>query len=295
MNDEAYYLDATNEFEQGDRDKALWAKLVTLAEGDEKKAKYQYIKTRAERLAEARSDSEPIIPQKIVDSFELEYMPVSVFAEAKGLIETKAIEMIKDGFFAGQIRDGLWYARRSELAQGDISKPKPVKLGITPNASNSNQSLIPVSVFADAKEMDELKVVEMIRDGFYSGRIIDEVWHIDSMAMQSKPENKLGVHGLLDRLVSGELSLPVTYWVFFVLMNLIIKFSINGLVVTKNVGAATLLLMIGIVYNIPVMIGLWRAAVKYKGPSFWKVLVQIAVVLGVFAQLMNLTIFLQAI
>ena len=43
MNNEELYLEATNEVNEDNKQPALWAKVMTLAEGDENKAKYQYI------------------------------------------------------------------------------------------------------------------------------------------------------------------------------------------------------------------------------------------------------------
>ncbi len=51
-NDQKYYLEATKEFEEGKIDEFLWAKVMTLAEGDEVKAKWKYIKLRTEELTE---------------------------------------------------------------------------------------------------------------------------------------------------------------------------------------------------------------------------------------------------
>jgi len=48
--DNQFYLDAVTEFEGKNRDPALWAKCVTLAEGDEEKAKYQYLKESVEKF-----------------------------------------------------------------------------------------------------------------------------------------------------------------------------------------------------------------------------------------------------
>ena len=42
MSDKEYYLIATKEFEEGNIDEFLWAKVMTLAEGDEVKAKWKY-------------------------------------------------------------------------------------------------------------------------------------------------------------------------------------------------------------------------------------------------------------
>jgi len=49
MGDEQLYLKATNELDSGDRDKAVWAKAMTLCEGDEDQARYTYISIRVEQ------------------------------------------------------------------------------------------------------------------------------------------------------------------------------------------------------------------------------------------------------
>lgn len=54
MGDEGLYLKATKEVESGKNDDALWAKAMTLAEGDQEKAKYQYIKLRVVQLSEGK-------------------------------------------------------------------------------------------------------------------------------------------------------------------------------------------------------------------------------------------------
>ena len=45
-NDAKLYLKATQEFEAGDVDDALWAKALTLASGNKENAKYEYVKFR---------------------------------------------------------------------------------------------------------------------------------------------------------------------------------------------------------------------------------------------------------
>ena len=59
MGDEELYLKATNEVESGKNDAALWAKALTLTEGNLEKAKYQYIKLRVEQLAENQLEEKP--------------------------------------------------------------------------------------------------------------------------------------------------------------------------------------------------------------------------------------------
>ena len=50
VNDEEFYLQATQEVDEKNQDKAQWAKCMALCEGDENKAKYKYIKERVDRL-----------------------------------------------------------------------------------------------------------------------------------------------------------------------------------------------------------------------------------------------------
>ena len=52
MSDEEFYLKATNEVENGQRNPALWAKVMALTEGNEDKAKYKYINHRVAQLLE---------------------------------------------------------------------------------------------------------------------------------------------------------------------------------------------------------------------------------------------------
>ncbi len=45
-NDKQLYLDATQEVDSGTQDPALWAKAMTLAEGDQEKARDDYVRSR---------------------------------------------------------------------------------------------------------------------------------------------------------------------------------------------------------------------------------------------------------
>jgi hypothetical protein len=56
MGNEKLYLAVTNEVNSDERDPALWAKSLTLTEGDEEKAKYKYIKLRIEDLSSETKD-----------------------------------------------------------------------------------------------------------------------------------------------------------------------------------------------------------------------------------------------
>lgn len=59
MNNEEYYLIATKEVDGNQRDEALWAKSLTLVDGDENQARYKYIKMRV-----AQWESTPVNTEK---------------------------------------------------------------------------------------------------------------------------------------------------------------------------------------------------------------------------------------
>ena len=92
-------------------------------------------------------------------------------------------------------------------------------------------------------------------------------------ASTSLMENK----GFFSKLAGGEFGLAKTYWLYGVLVGVVANVStsfitsIFGLVVTMIVYTA---------YEIPVLMGIWRASDKYQGPNAWAVLAKIAVILG---------------
>jgi len=117
MGDENLYLEATEEVESENRDPALWAKVLALTEGAQDKAKYAYIKLRVEQLAQKKAIEKPTSTKEIVDEFNLKYMPIKEFSSIKGIPDEKIIEMIRDGFYVGHIKNNLWFVSRDEVGK----------------------------------------------------------------------------------------------------------------------------------------------------------------------------------
>ena len=68
--DEQYYLEATEELDSGEIDDAMWVKAMTLSQGDEIKARYQYIELKAKRLnGFSRDPSSKIKNSSIIFSY----------------------------------------------------------------------------------------------------------------------------------------------------------------------------------------------------------------------------------
>lgn len=87
----------------------------------------------------------------------------------------------------------------------------------------------------------------------------------------------------LGRLISGDLGLAVTYWVFGTVGSALIYLLIVWLEVA---GQSTVMLMVSgvaVTYVAAMYIAIWRAANKYTGPGVWAVLARAVVVLSVLS------------
>ena len=85
--------------------------------------------------------------------------------------------------------------------------------------------------------------------------------------------------GFYAKLVDGDYGLAKTYWAFGVFVGI----SVN--IILQLMEASNFLIFLYAVYlayEIPVLIGTWRAGEKYQGKSIWVVLTKITVVLGWF-------------
>ena len=71
MNDEQLYLKATQEVDSGTQNSTLWAKAMTLAEGDEEKARHHYITLRVEELSKVSASAPSPDPVPSIDSSDV--------------------------------------------------------------------------------------------------------------------------------------------------------------------------------------------------------------------------------
>lgn len=104
------------------------------------------------------------------------------------------------------------------------------------------------------------------------------------------------------RLFRGDISLPITYWVFGVLIGnvafqiilKVIEFKYID-IATSQVGSWAVIAFywLAIGYSIFMLIAIWRSAGKYKGKAVWAGLARVAVVLGTLVLIGNLIIGLK--
>ena len=87
--------------------------------------------------------------------------------------------------------------------------------------------------------------------------------------------------GFFEKLANGDFGLAKTFWLYNVLVTLIVKIVFEVFIeVSQSIGLLVVFLLAYTAYEIPVLMGIWRAANKYQGPKIWAVLARIEVVLG---------------
>lgn len=83
------------------------------------------------------------------------------------------------------------------------------------------EGMIAVEDFAKLKGISASKVVEMIRDGFYVGRKIEEEWLVDSSEIsnnetkKSQPRTSSSKEATTNRIVVTDVQVPISSMVVF--------------------------------------------------------------------------------
>ena len=213
MSDEKYFLIATNEYEDGSVDDALLAKAMTVALGDEKKAKYLYIQYRVDQLAvgdgvlstqhppkttsenqlykqndiapavessssssEASLSSTPQLssPEKDVVILGRHHLLSEHYAKINGRIHSSVIEDIRVGKISGRKYNEHWYV------EVDNDPPSPIET-IKVEWPDAPVQIVTsdVETFARDVEDEASSIINGIREGRYLGRKQGEHWYVD--------------------------------------------------------------------------------------------------------------------
>jgi hypothetical protein len=86
-----------------------------------------------------------------------------------------------------------------------------------------------------------------------------------------------GDTGFWGKLINGDYGLAKTYWLYGVLVGFIVNLAMKPI---TSVGLLIFLTLTYTAYEIPVIIGTWRAANKYEGAKVWATLAKCAITLG---------------
>ncbi len=99
-----------------------------------------------------------------------------------------------------------------------------------------------------------------------------------------------GNKGFFSRLASGDFGLAKTYWLY----GLVISVAINmALKVVTSLGVLAVAILAVTLYQVIVLLGIWRAASRYQGWKVWAILAKIATVLGWLSVLASVGVFIQ--
>lgn len=122
---EETYLIATREVDGDNKNLALWAKAITLAEGDELKARYKYIKLRVEQLSSIPAS----VRRDIKTHLGKDYISAQKFANYVDEPHAKVIENLREGAYRGTWIKDKMYVLCSELTNSE-GEQLPATLGM---------------------------------------------------------------------------------------------------------------------------------------------------------------------
>ena len=99
---------------------------------------------------------------------------------------------------------------------------------------------------------------------------------------------KLSGHSWLGNFLNGDFGLAKTFWLFNAIPNGILTF------LTRHVPTEQLNWIYALfsIYQIPVMLAIWRAADRYEGSKFWSLLAKFTVILGIIFLILIITALL---
>lgn len=60
-----------------------------------------------------------VSPQHNTVDLLVDHLPVAEFSAIKGIPEAKVIDMIREGFYTGRIKNGQWFVHRREITKAD--------------------------------------------------------------------------------------------------------------------------------------------------------------------------------
>jgi|ETNmetMinimDraft_16_1059900.scaffolds.fasta_scaffold90357_1 hypothetical protein len=125
---------------------------------------------------------------------------------------------------------------------------------------------------------------------------------METNTTENRSVNRGRKAGFLKRLFRGEVSLPITYWVFgFLIGNVGLRLAMELVelnymkVAASQVGnwAMLGLYVFVVVYSVFMLIAIWRSAGNYQGRAIWASLARVAVILGVLSLLVGILLAYQ--
>ena len=101
----------------------------------------------------------------------------------------------------------------------------------------------------------------------------------DVLVRDSGEVDETSAHRLLRRVWAGEVSLPVTFWLWGVVGRMVAAVAL--LFALRQPALMLLAVLLNLAYYILIVIAIWRSAGRYTGPRIWSDLARLGLVLGV--------------
>lgn len=93
--------------------------------------------------------------------------------------------------------------------------------------------------------------------------------------------------GFFQKLSNGDFGLAKTYWLYGVLVGSVLNLALN-FVTSSKLWGFLLLVLVYTAYEIPRLMGTWRAANRYEGRKLWAILAKISTILSAISVIFGL-------
>ncbi len=313
------YQHAWHELETGTVDKALWARAFAEADGDEKKAKAAYIRFRVvaltneprekaqQKAAEIARLSSELIKDRAeilrrLTFLELNYPPANerLRSAVNSLSNTQAVrDNEPDKFIRAVVALDAALGATPSLKRdffGTSSGPKSAYLSDIVSKWRSKLSG-PVSRKGDTAggsvNASDALSIEPAPD-VAGQQVLGAKQFVSGVSGNLRQSHETSSDGFFAKLANGDYGLAKTYWLFGVLVDVIVSI-LAPIIIIESAGALAILVLVYTAYEIPVLMGVWRAANRYAGPKAWAVLAKVAVVLGALMLALMLGVGLLAV
>lgn len=99
-----------------------------------------------------------------------------------------------------------------------------------------------------------------------------------------------GSKGFFSRLSGGDFGLAKTYWLYGVVVGVALNMALR---IVTSLGVLAVALLAVTLYQVMVLLGIWRAASRFQGWKGWAILAKIAAALGWIGVLASVGVFIQ--
>ena len=192
--EEGFYEKALNELKSGELREGLWGKALATAMGDEQKARSLYLKYRVQAMIDDQDNAKQISEQ--VKGKKEPHLKQEQTEELQEDLQVPVTDAEPSSMETRNHLPSSEFSKVNSIPEDKLMQTEEIQVAVrVPFANEKSSSMdttnyLPLSEFSKIKSTSEDKLVEMIRKGFYSGRIINDQWYVHVSEFNNKVRNK---------------------------------------------------------------------------------------------------------